>query len=85
VVWRGKDQTKKDETTGWQEDRQVDWTRLDWTGQAQDRTRGRETRTSKVEEIETDTQDQTDQIDRQTAEEEQSTHAHTHTHTHHLR
>lgn len=64
MVWRGKDQTKRDETTGWQEEPTARWIGQDWTGQAQDRTRGRETRTSKVEdEIETDTR--SDRSDRQ--------------------
>lgn len=78
--WFGEEKrpNQKRRDDGMAEDCQVDWTGLDRTGQ--DRTRGRETRTSKVEEIETDRQtdthtygdqDQTDQIDR--SRDEQST------------
>lgn len=80
MVWKGKrpNQERRDDGMGRGLPGGLDWTGLDRTGQ--DRARGRETRTSKVEGIETDRptdRDQTDQIDTHTGKQSRARRAHT--------
>lgn len=91
VRWFGEEKSKpkRDETTGWQENCQVDWTGLDKIGPGPNQGEGDENEQSGGG-IERDVKDQTSQIpgDRRTRRRESTPHSqlastHTHTHTHH--